>query len=265
MLETHISEPERCPASEMEMHVMSLILNTASNFERKDALGRWVAYLKTPEVITLTPAGFASEFNLHTPAQFVHVGLDRRLIEKALEELDGKTLPSVSPKVGVRDHAMFKIIDLLRQELDAGSPSGRLYIDSLANALAARYLAAEGGNVPPTSRVKPLPSRVLRRIKDKMDANLNGDLSLGDLAREAGYSNAHFLRMFRAATGSTPHHFFLSLRLQRAQDLLVDGPDRSIVDVAGACGFSTQSYFTNMFRRRFGVTPSAFRRLKGTR
>lgn len=260
LLETHSAAPERCSSEAMEMHVVSLVLDATSEFSRKDALGRPVAYLKTPEVITLTPAGFASDFGLHTPAQFVHVGLDRSLIARVLEESDRTTHAASSQRIGIRDRSMLQIVDLLRRELDAESPAGRLYIDSLATALATRYLEAEEVTASAPSRVHPLPRRVLERIKAKMNASIGSDLSLRDLAREAGYSNAHFLRMFRASTGSTPHHFFLSLRLKKAQDLLCVQDCGSIVEVASLCGFSTQSYFTSMFRRRFGVTPSAYRR-----
>ena len=244
----------------MQMHVVSLVLNKPSDFKRKDALGRWVAYAKTPEVITLTPAGFASEFGLETAAEFLHVGLSTRLIDQALEE-SSKRLPSLaSQRIGIRDHAMIRIVDLLRRELDEGSISGRLYVDSLASALAARYLVAEEWTPTTDSRVRPLPSRLVQRIRDKMEANIAEDLSLEELSKECGYSGTHFLRMFRAATGITPHDFLISLRLQRAQALLVQNQRSSIVEVAGACGFPNQSYFANVFRRRFGLTPSAFRR-----
>jgi AraC family transcriptional regulator len=260
VFETHSAMPEQCSSEPMEMHVISLILNTHSEFTRKDALGRSAPYLKTPEVLTLTPVGFTTDFSLRTPARFVHVGLDKRLIEKVL--LEGEKAPGAADdqRIGIRDRSIFQIVDLLRRELDAESPSGRLYVDSLANALAARYLAAREATTASLSRVRPLPKRLLDRIKEKMNAHLGSDLSLNDLALEAGYSNGHFLRMFRASTGSTPHHFYLSLRLERAKDRLAREETTRIVDIASECGFSTQSYFTDMFRRRFGVTPSSFRR-----
>jgi len=108
-------------------------------------------------------------------------------------------------------------------------------------------------------RVSALPVRALNRVREKVEANLDTDLSLGSLAEETGYSRAHFLRMFRAATGVTPHQYVLGLRLIRAQDCL-KRRDTSIIDIALSCGFSSQSHMTSVFRQRLETTPAEFRR-----
>jgi AraC family transcriptional regulator len=96
-------------------------------------------------------------------------------------------------------------------------------------------------------------------VREKIEANLDTDLSLESLAEESGYSRAHFLRMFRAATGLTPHQYVLELRLRRAQDCLRKRHAR-IIDIALSCGFSSQSHMTSVFRQRLEMTPAAFRR-----
>lgn len=108
-------------------------------------------------------------------------------------------------------------------------------------------------------RVSPLPARLLSRVQDKIHANLDSDLSLGTLAEASGYSRAHFLRMFRAATGLTPHQYVLDLRLSRAQEWLRK-KDESIISIAASCGFSSQSHMTSVFRQRLEMTPAEFRR-----
>ena len=54
-----------------------------------------------------------------------------------------------------------------------------------------------------TKQIAPLPQAILRRVKKYMEEHLHDKLSLDELARETHYSRAHFLRMFRAATGKT--------------------------------------------------------------
>jgi AraC family transcriptional regulator len=260
VLETHASTPEEHQPKAMELHVISVLANASSRFERKDGIGRWVHYIKTSESITLTPAGAVADFILRSPAEFIHVGLDRKLIDRTLEEMDDRPRQPPSERIGLRDRTMFQLIALLKDTLEADIPSDRLYIDALATALAVRYLTTEQRSPCRTSRVQPLPKRVLERVREKMQASLTSNLSLRALAQEAGYSSGHFLRMFQAATGSTPHHFFLTLRLEHARDLLAHNRGLSIVNVASTCGFSTQSHFTSMFRHRFGVTPAQFRR-----
>jgi len=109
------------------------------------------------------------------------------------------------------------------------------------------------------AHIAALPHRILNRVREKIEANLDTVLSLDCLAQESGYSRAHFLRMFRAATGITPHQYVLGLRLTRAQDSLRKKGAR-IIDIAVSCGFSSQSHMTSVFRQRLEMTPGEFRR-----
>ena len=86
----------------------------------------------------------------------------------------------------------------------------------------------------------------------------DGDLGLQELAAVAGYSPAHFLRLFRRAFGQTPHQFVLDLRIERAKRLLrADG--QSLAEIAGSCGFADQSHFGSAFARRAGMPPGRYR------
>jgi AraC family transcriptional regulator len=89
--------------------------------------------------------------------------------------------------------------------------------------------------------------------------DLDVDLDLQSLANETGYSRTHFMRMFRAATGQTPHHYILQLRLTRARDLLRERRN-SLIDIAALCGFSSQSHMATAFRQMLGITPTEYRR-----
>ena len=72
----------------------------------------------------------------------------------------------------------------------------------------------------------------------------------------------HYLRVFSAALGVTPHQYLVRSRLRRAARRLAEG-DEPITDVAFDCGFADLSNFVRTFRRAAGVSPRAFRR--GTR
>jgi AraC family transcriptional regulator len=89
-----------------------------------------------------------------------------------------------------------------------------------------------------------------------MRANLGAQLNLKTLSKESGYSRSHFLQMFRAATGQTPHRYMC---LEKAQTLMAN---RSIplIDVAAICGSSSPANFATAFRSRYGSTPSLYRR-----
>ena len=89
-------------------------------------------------------------------------------------------------------------------------------------------------------------------------AHLDEDLSLTALADQAGLSAFHLHRMFSSAAGETPKQFTLRLRLARASAMLLTTGD-SVLDIALACGFQSHEAFCRAFRRRFGMTPSAYR------
>jgi AraC family transcriptional regulator len=103
-----------------------------------------------------------------------------------------------------------------------------------------------------------LGSARLRRIKELVDANMNDDLSLDEMAQSVELSTAHFARMFRKSTGETPHQFVLRQRIERAKVMLREHATR-VLDVAVACGFKTQQHFAQVFRDVCGVSPTEYR------
>jgi AraC family transcriptional regulator len=88
--------------------------------------------------------------------------------------------------------------------------------------------------------------------------HLDEDLSLAALATQSGLSAFHLHRVFAAVAGETPKQYTLRLRLGYAAVMLITTDD-SVLDVALSCGFQSHEAFSRAFRRRFGMTPSAYR------
>jgi AraC family transcriptional regulator len=141
----------------------------------------------------------------------------------------------------------------------AGFPSGRLFLDSveqalavaLVNGYAVRYRSAQthrGG----------LGSARLRRIKEFVDAKIEDEFTLCEMAQAVELSPAHFSRMFRKSTGETPHQFLLRQRIERAKEMLRSADGR-VMDVAVACGFKSQQHFAQAFRHMCGASPTEYR------
>ncbi len=259
LLEKHISSPGERAAVSIDRHVISMLHGSPVHLEHRSLSGSFVGAVVQPRTMMITPAGPAPAIRLHTPAEFVHCALDEEFTRHVMNELDHGTVKRAF-RLGIRDNSILRILGILMDELEVERPLGRLYIDSLAYALATRYVMLD---VTRARRSEPrnigLVPRILSRIREKIEANLDTDLSLESLAEESGYSRAHFLRMFRAATGLTPHQYVLDLRLRRAQERLRQAGS-SIIDVAVSCGFSSQSHMTSVFRRRLEVTPGQYRR-----
>jgi AraC family transcriptional regulator len=92
-----------------------------------------------------------------------------------------------------------------------------------------------------------------------MHVDLDSDLSLSTLATEAGYSRAHFMRMFKTAMGATPQSYLLELRLRRAKEM-VASRSTSMIDIAIACGFRNRANFSTAFSPRFVLSPNLYRK-----
>jgi len=99
----------------------------------------------------------------------------------------------------------------------------------------------------------------VQRTEDYLRAHLAKDVGLADLARLANLSTFHFARQFKATTGLPPAAFQRRLRVQKAQDLLLN-TDLPIGDVAAAVGYDTLQAFSRMFGSEVGASPSAWRR-----
>ncbi|MBX5477997.1 MAG: helix-turn-helix domain-containing protein [Pyrinomonas methylaliphatogenes] len=103
-----------------------------------------------------------------------------------------------------------------------------------------------------------LIDRRLRRAVELMYAQLDRELSLEEMAAAAYLSPFHFARLFKKATGTTPHAYLAALRLARAETLLAQ-TDLSITEIAGRVGYSSPSHFAKAFRRATGLSPRVFR------
>ncbi|MFW6078381.1 MAG: helix-turn-helix transcriptional regulator [Gemmatimonadota bacterium] len=138
-------------------------------------------------------------------------------------------------------------------------------VDGMAVAEAVYALldaTIRAGHGPYSRPVRPRTRRrrqgAVERAIAAIHAGFRRRLTLAGLAREAGYSEFHFTRLFRERTGLTVHRYVDRLRLRSAMEAVLDGaPD--LTTVAFRHGFSSHSHFTRAFRREYGATPSMVR------
>src|SRR5580693_8344345 len=164
----------------------------------------------------------------------------------------------LQPSRKFADARLRALVAAAHTEMVAGFPSGRLFLDSVEQAMAVALVKdrAVRHRLVQISR-GGLGSARLRRIRELVHAKMEDDLSLDEMAQSVGLSTAHFARMFRKSTGHSPHQFVLRQRLERAKAILRD-PDARVLDVAVACGFRTQQHFAQVFRDVCGVSPTEY-------
>lgn len=111
------------------------------------------------------------------------------------------------------------------------------------------------GQVTPEGDAAPSVAAVVDRVMNQPGESF----SLEEMAALAGYSPWHFLRLFREATGMTPHAFHLACRVGYARRLLREGAPPA--EAAAGAGFADQSHMYKAFGVHHGMTPGRFLRL----
>jgi AraC-like DNA-binding protein len=103
-----------------------------------------------------------------------------------------------------------------------------------------------------------LPPRVVRRLREHIDSNIDHRISVDTMAKLANLSVCYFTRAFDQSVGLTPHDYVIRRRVERTRDLLL-GTDMSLSEIALAAGFSDQSHCARRFRQHFGMSPREYR------
>ena len=103
-----------------------------------------------------------------------------------------------------------------------------------------------------------LPPRVLRRIREYIDDNIDQRISVELLAGLAKLSVCYFVRAFKQSTGITPHDYLIRQRVEKTKQLL-SGTDMPLSEIALTAGFADQSHFARRFRQHVGMSPRHYR------
>ncbi len=101
----------------------------------------------------------------------------------------------------------------------------------------------------------------LEQIHSLMQARVHEQLDLETLAANANLSKFHFVKKYKELTGTTPINHFIHLKIERACHLL-DITTKSINEISFAVGYEDAYYFSRIFKKIMGISPSQYRRLR---
>ena len=118
--------------------------------------------------------------------------------------------------------------------------------------LLVSYLVAYRESPPRSRVVEEIAGTIIRSYQ-------NPDFELDTYLRSLPFSYDYLRRLFKKETGVTPHQYLTDKRLQSAADMLsVHYEGGNITEISSACGFREPLYFSRMFKKKFGVSPSAY-------
>jgi AraC family transcriptional regulator len=220
--------------------------------------------------VTLYPCDAEFDFVRGGACEVLHLYLAPERVDRYAEEnLPGPIAVHFDPLLAVRDSWLQGYFAMLLSEFELyGGIDEGAHAPLLAQSLemVIRHLVHWHSDARRQSRraeaaaarAHPLNPSRLKTVVDYIDANLGSAIDLAALAALAGQSTNHFIRSFGAATRRSPYAYVTERRLA----LVVDALRRSeapLAEIARAAGFRSPSTLTNTFKRRHGLTPSAYR------
>lgn len=211
-------------------------------------------------VVTIIPAGSSARWDIPGPVNVVQLYLPHKTLERVAGEADMPALSELLERTGHPDPITSRLLVSASDSLDGSAALDALFRHQLTDLLATRLLAAHAGApaaFQPT--LGGLSPTALRHAIERLRSDSDADVSLAALASDAGLSRFHFCRAFKESTGLSPHAWLRQHRLEQAMNMLRD-TDESVVSIAAALGYSSQTAFAAAFRKLTGETPSDWRR-----
>jgi AraC family transcriptional regulator len=238
----------------MAWHLVSVQITPPERYEDAE-LGP--VPLRAGDVV-IRPAGVVTKAMWLGTPDVVNVAIDPAVLARVAAELPGDDTVRLDRSwFGPDPHARHLAL-ALQDELaqpHAGR-AGTLLADSVRTALAAHLLGRHGRPVR-VQRRRVLSEQDLARVRERVDADLAGDLRLADLAAAVALSPYHFSRLFTATTGRTPYQFVLHRRIERAKELL-GRRGVTVRQVARRTGFADAGHLARQFRRQVGTSPARY-------
>jgi AraC family transcriptional regulator len=169
---------------------------------------------------------------------------------------------AVRPGVAANDPIVLHLGNCLKPAIDQRDGANDQFVDRITTALNIHFARVYGGMHFPRPLVSGgLAPWQLRLARDTINANLEEELSLEQLAHECRLSVTHFAKAFARSTGISPHRWLMQRRVDVAKDLMLT-TDSSLVEISLKCGFSDQSHFTKVFAEATGKTPGRWRQFR---
>lgn len=155
-----------------------------------------------------------------------------------------------------------ELIRKMHEEYHASRPGRKSMLMALFQMLVT-YLSRCYGEQE--SREPGKASMQIARSVSCMEQNFRDEFTVEQLAEMSYVSERHFLRQFSEVYHTTPHQYLMRLRLEHARGLLENEKNGlSIADIAYDSGFQSNSYFSRVFRRAYGMTPMEYRKDKSS-
>ncbi len=194
------------------------------------------------------------------PFDCLQVYVPRTALDEMADEMGARRIETLAWPRGDRDPIMTSLAKALEPALARPTATETLFVDYIIMALQAHIAHVYGGMRAPSPLARGgLAPWQERRAKEFIDARLDGELSIAELAEACELSRSHFARAFKQSFGVTPHRWLTERRVDLAKARMIEGR-APLSQIALDCGFSDQSHFTRVFSSVVNMSPALWRR-----
>ena len=215
--------------------------------------------------IVVTPARIKSGWRWHGRSKCIVITLNPKKLETFTQSEMGVLLTDQQlcdlPQFEDPDitTAALMLLDALR----TGGTGSAIMFESLARVFLVKLVQKYGDDR--TCEIEfssSFTANHYKRVLDYVSENFREPIQVEDMARHAGFSEAHFSRLFKSVIGDSPYQFLMRYRVERAEKMMRDR-SKSLINVALKCGFADQPHLTRIFKQLRDVTPNAWRKSLG--
>jgi AraC family transcriptional regulator len=258
-VESGIYHPKELERPAMSDHYIGLGLGAPYNLWRETG-GSFTMAVRPPGSSTIIPGLRPLRIRWDRPAAILCIMVSPEFLERIAEPfLPDPRRIEVVPVFSVSDLQIEYIGKALLADLECGAPSGKLFGESLATALAVHILRHYTSVPPRIPGIEHAASRRGVRIAaEYIHDNLGRDLSLRDIAVVSGVSANYLSTIFKQTTGDSLYQYIIRHRVEKAVRLL-RSTDLTIAEIAQRVGFYDSSHLNRHFKRFIGVAPSVLR------
>ena len=243
-----------------EAQVSVLFKGASASLLTHSESGRTVRTGLVPESFSYIPPRQPHRLNWRSEGELLNLYVSDESLDELTEERGFE--PPRLEVASYPDRAVYEIGRLLLDEFHSMGGLAPTIVDH-AIGLISRRLPGGTERILKEEASGLLSLRRLQPAIDRIHGNPETDFTLVELARLCNSSVFHFARSFSARMGSAPFRLQRNLRLQKAQQLLLQ-TELSIGEVGIAVGFENLTHFSRVFRSHFGCSPREYRRLHCT-
>jgi len=214
------------------------------------------------------PIGAVSAIDLQDePALFLPNPFDALVLYVTQDDLDEVAYAHRAPRLeqlvwplGTFDPVVYHLGKSFLASLEQPHDASKIFLDHILHALNSHIVCSYSGVTISAPKFRGgLSSLQMRRATELLEAHLDGDIALQQVAEACELSVSHFARAFKQTFRTPPYRWLIERRVDRARDLMTNSR-LPLADIAARCGFADQSALNRSFKRIHGVTPGIWRR-----